>query len=249
VSPDEDPTRIICQRPYELAEGPEFYRQYVTRGDTSGVTAETRVGGAPSGTILPLTDAQINEVTATPPSRLPDARTYRAHGIETVLPANTVMVPADYFLGQIILSGLGDRPIYFAMTTQAYEELNLRPYLIRQGVALKLNDGPVMPDSTRGVYEVPPSGLTSIIGPYIDVPRTERLLSDVFVHRGGIPEEWGHWVDVATEGIPAYYGYSHLGMALVYESHGRSEDAQRHYVRGNQWLDLANRRFATASDP
>jgi hypothetical protein len=249
VSADDDRTRIICQRPYELTEGPEFYRQYVTRGDTSGVTADTRVSGAPTGTILPLTDSQINDVTNTPPSRLPEARTYRAHGIETILPANTVMVPADYFLAQIIQSGLGDRPIYFAMTTQAYEELNLRPYLIRQGVAMKLNDGPVVPDAARGVYEVPPSGLTSIIGPYIDMPRTERLLSEVFMHRGGIPGEWGQWVDVATEGIPAYYGYSHLGMALVYETNGRPEDAQRHYLRGNEWLDLANRRFTTANDP
>jgi hypothetical protein len=159
------------------------------------------------------------------------------------------MVPADFFMAQIIQSAMGDRPIYFAMTTQAYEELSLRPFLIRQGVALKLNDGPVQPDSARGIYEVPPSGLTGIIGPYIDMPRTEALLTDVFVHRGGIPGEWGHWVDVATEGIPAYYGYSHLGMALVYEQHGQVSDAQRHMLRGNQWLELANRRYNAANAP
>src|SRR5690606_24014742 len=113
------------------------------------------------------------------------------------------------------------------------------------GVALKLNDGPVEPDSARGIYAVPPSGLTGIIGPYIDMPRTETLLTDVFMHRGGIPEEWGHWVDMATEGIPAYYGYSHMGMALVYEAIGRPEEAQRHLLTGNQWIDLANARYNT----
>ena len=246
-SPAADPTRIICQRPYEPAQGPDVYRQYVTQGDQPGVSAALQQGGAPTESILPLSDAEILEVTNTPPFRLPQARTYRANGIETLLPENTVMVPADFFLAQIIQSAMGDRPIYFAMTTQAYEELNLRPYLIRQGVALKLNDGPVEPDPARGIHEVPPSGLTGIIGPYIDMPRTESLLSDIFIHRGGIPEDWGHWVDVATEGIPAYYGYSHMGMALVYETLGQTADAQRHMLRGNLWLDLANRRYAAAA--
>jgi hypothetical protein len=249
VSPDRDPTRIICQRPYDPAGGPDFYRPYVTQGDQPGVRVATREGGAPTGSILPLSDAEIADVTSTPPFRLPEARSFRAHNLETVLPQNTVMVPADFFMAQIIQSALDNRPIYFAMTTQAYEELNLRPYLIRQGVALKLNDGPVEPDSERGIYEVPSSGLTGIIGPYIDMPRTETLLTDVFMHRGGIPEEWGHWVDIATEGIPAYYGYSHMGMALVYEAHGRVNDAQRHMLRGNQWLDLANKRYTAASAP
>jgi hypothetical protein len=242
-SPAADPTRIICQRPYDAAAGPDFYRPFVTRGDQPGVSIAEREGGAPTTSILPLSDAEIEEVTNTPPFRLPQARTYRAGGIETMLPESTVMVPADFFLAQIIQTSMGDRPIYFAMTTQAYEELNLRPFLIRQGVALKLSNGPVEADSARGIYTVPPSGLTGIIGPYIDVPRTERLLSDVFIHRGGIPGEWGHWVDMATEGIPAYYGYSHMGMALVYESIGRPEEAQRHLATGNQWLDLANARY------
>ncbi|HEX6134325.1 MAG TPA: DUF2723 domain-containing protein [Longimicrobiales bacterium] len=248
VSPDQDPTRIICQRPYEPDEGPDFYRPYVTRGDTSGVTAEPRRAGAPTRSILPLTDQEIAEVTGTPPYLLPDARVFRAGSIEATLAGNTVMVPADIFMASIIQNGLGDRPIYFAMTTQAYEELNLRPYLIRQGVALKLNNGPVEPDSARGIYAVPPSPFTSVIGPYIDVPRTERLLSDVFIHRGGIPGEWGHWVDIATEGIPAYYGYSHRGMALVYDAMGRGQDAERHLMLSDQWLELANKRFFTASD-
>ncbi|MGH7465204.1 MAG: glycosyltransferase family 117 protein, partial [Longimicrobiales bacterium] len=71
VSPSEDPTRIICQRPYDVAAGPDFYRQYVTRGDTSGVTAEAAAGGAPTRSILPLSDSQVADVTNTAPYRLP----------------------------------------------------------------------------------------------------------------------------------------------------------------------------------
>jgi hypothetical protein len=127
------------------------------------------------------------------------------------------------------------------MTTQAYEELNLRNYLIRQGVAFKLNNGPVAADSARGIYAVP-AGETGLLGPFIDLPRTETLVSDVFVHRGGFPEEWNHWVDSATEGIPFYYAYTHYGLSLVYAQLGRQQAADEHYRRAEQFLRLGNRR-------
>ncbi|MEX1184052.1 MAG: DUF2723 domain-containing protein [Gemmatimonadota bacterium] len=244
VSPAEDPTRIICQRPYEIDDGPDFYRPLVMRGDEPGFTADGRpAGGAPTGSILPLTDAQIQDITNTPPYMTSHAQVFTAGGIEAVIPQETVMLPADIFMAQIIVSAVGDRPVYFAMTTQAYEELNLRPYLIRQGVALKLNEGPVAPDSARGIHPVPASQISALIGPWMDVPRTETLLTDVFIHRGGLPGEWGHWVDAATDGIPAYYGYSHLGLGYVYDAAGRSEDAQRHLDVGQEWLRLANLRY------
>jgi hypothetical protein len=241
VSAADDPTRIICQRPYRAEQGPDFYRPLVMGADAPLTGEPGR--GAPARSILPLTDDEINRVTATPPSYTREAQLFSAHGIETVIPANRIMVPADVFLAQIIHAGLDDRPIYFAMTTQAYENLNLRPFLIRQGVAMKLNRGPVEPDIGRGIYEVPPSQLTGIIGPYIDVPRTEALLTDVFMHRGGFPEQWGHWVDAATDGIPAYYGYSHAGLSYVYEVYGETEAANRHMRIAEQWLRLANQRY------
>jgi hypothetical protein len=155
------------------------------------------------------------------------------------------MLPSTIFLAQIV-NAIGDRPIYFAMTTQAYEELSLRPFLIRQGVALKLNNGPVEPDPARGIYEVPPSPIAGVIGPFIDLPRTEALLSDVFMHRGGLPQRWGHWADAATDAIPAYYGYSHMGLYSVYETVGEGDLAARHFEIGQEWLRLANQRYFAA---
>ena len=245
VSPLDDPTRIICQRPYEPEEGPEFYRQYVLGTDTSGVRVSEGPRGAPRNSILPLTDQQIEQVANTPPQLTSRAELFRAHNIETVIPEQSIMVPANIFMAQIIQS-LNDRPIYFAMTTQAYEDLHLRRFLIRQGVALKLNNGPVTPDPARGIYAVPESQITGIIGPYIDVPRTEKLLSEVFMHRGEFPHGWTHWVDSATDGIPAYYGYSHMGLAFVYDAIGEKESADRHMARAEQWLKLANQRYLLA---
>ena len=42
---------------------------------------------------------------------------------------------------------------------------------------------------------IPPSApLYPVSGPYVDVPRTELLLEEVFVYRGGIPRS-GRWPD------------------------------------------------------
>ena len=59
--------------------------------------------------------------------------------------------------------------------------------MIRQGVAFKVNNGPVQPDSARGLIPMPETG-SSLLGPYIDLPRTEKLVSEVFLHRGGFPD-------------------------------------------------------------
>jgi hypothetical protein len=191
---------------------------------------------------MPLSNAEILQIANTPPYLLQQGRAYSAGNITSNLPANSVIIPSDLFLGTIIQAAIGDRPIYFAMTTQAYEELSLRPYLVRQGVAFKLNNGPVVEDTVRGILSTPPSQIGSFTGPWIDLPRTEALVTDVFMHRGEFPEAWGHWVDSATEGIPFYYGYTHYGLAEVYASIGRTADSERHAAMANEFFRLGSAR-------
>jgi hypothetical protein len=241
VSADDDPTVIICQRQFrpELEAG--FYQEFVQR---EGALAALEPGRRPpTRTILPLSDDEIEAIASTPPYLTPQATSFGVHNIRTTIDRGRPIYPADLFLAQILEAALDDRPIYFAMTTAAYENLNLRPYLIRQGVALKLSNGPVQADAERGIFEVPPGQLAGILGPYLDVPRTEALLTDVFVHRGGFPDKWGHWVDAATDNIPSYYGYSHYGMALVYEMLGETERSSFHLARGEQWIRLGTQRY------
>jgi hypothetical protein len=64
----------------------------------------------------------------------------------------------------------------------------------------------------------------------------------VFVHRGGFPDEWGRWVDSATEGIPFYYAYTHFGLALVLERLGDTMQARIHADRGEAFLRLGGMR-------
>jgi hypothetical protein len=140
----------------------------------------------------------------------------------------------------MIQSAIGDRPVFYAMTTQAYDELRLRPYLIRQGVAFKLNNGPVEVDSARGIIPVPDTrGL--LMGDYINLPLTDTLVTDVFQFQGNFPD-WGHWVDSSTQGIPIYYGITEWGLMKVYEGLGDTAAMQRHGLRANEFLALGNRR-------
>jgi hypothetical protein len=245
VSPAVDQTRIICQRPYQAEDGPPEYAAIAQGGDSARVSAAPRpAGGPPTRTILPLSDADIQQVANTAPYQTADTQVFRAGGIESVVPAGTIIVPADIFLGSIVNSALDDRPIYFAMTTAAYENLKLYPYLVRQGVAYKLNNGPIQEDPARGIRRVPtellPQQLATLMGPFMDVPRTDRLLSEVFQHQGGFPDEWGHWVDSATDGIPAYYAYTHLGIAAVFQSMGDTAQSRKHQRQFDRFMRLAN---------
>ncbi|MGH7475156.1 MAG: glycosyltransferase family 117 protein [Longimicrobiales bacterium] len=222
--PAEHPDRIICQRPYD-GDGPTFYDAAARRG--------------PERSIIPLSAAEVDRIANTPPFATNEDLVFRAAALETSIPAATVMIPADIFMTAILTTAIGDRPIYYATTTQAYQELNLRPFLIRHGVAYKLNNGPVDPDAQPGVYALPDGPLATGLGPYIDLPRTDALLDEVYIHRSGLPDEWSHWVDDATQNIPVYYGYAHYVAAQVHALLGNQDQAERHARRAEVWLNLA----------
>ena len=239
--PLADPTTITCQRPFQAENEAELYADFIQPDASAAIQQQGPPGTfAPQKSIMPLSVEQIHQVVNTRPYLLEESLLFRAGNIETVLPQGEPMMPSDIFLAAMVTAAIDDRPIHFAMTTQAYEELGLRPYLIRQGLTYKLNNGVVQPDPARGIYRVPDSSVAPLVGPYIDVPRTERLLSEVFMHRGGFPLDWNRWVDSATNGIPLYYGYTHLGLGTVYDAAGDSAAANRHYQRGQDFLRVGS---------
>jgi hypothetical protein len=211
-NPYADSTRIICQRPYDTQRGPKVY---------TDALAKTPGRQLPTRSILPLDDSQITQIAMTPPFRTAENQLFKVGNIETTIEQGEVMLPADMFLGYIVSNSLEDRPIYFASTTQAYDELRLGGYILRQGVAYKLMNGPITPDSANGIVPMP-SELQGIAGPFLDVKRTQELLQNVFVHHEGFPDRWTTWVDIATQQIPLYYGYTHLALAQGYAIMGDS---------------------------
>jgi hypothetical protein len=80
------------------------------------------------------------------------------------------------------------------------------------------------------------SAYAPVIGEWVDVERTRTLLEDVFIHRGGLPDEWTHWPDLATIGIPSYYGWAYLALAQA-AMQTQDEEALAHYQdRAETWL-------------
>ena len=150
-------------------------------------------------------------------------------------------------MADMIRQSIEDRPVYFAMTTAAFEELRLRPYLIRQGVAYKLNNGPVVADSANGLWAVD-ARLAGTIGPFLDVARTDSLVNHVFQFQGGFPDKWTHWVDSATEGIPFYYGYTYYGLANAYAAWGEPAKAEANMSRTEAFLKLGSAREEAAGN-
>jgi hypothetical protein len=219
----EDPTRIICQRTFEPERAPEVYAPLAT---------------LPTRTILPLTDAQIEQATLGA-MQLPEDFPFQARGMETVIPRGTVIAPADQFILLMIREVWGDRPIYFAATTNAHRKLGLHPFVARQGVAYKLID-PATEADMAGLVPMPQDHpFSQVFGAYLDVERTQHLLWERFVYRDLMHRP--RWPDDATRGIPTYYAYAHVTLGQARTMLGDQAAAQQNMQRAEEWMGLAER--------
>ena len=117
--------------------------------------------------------------------------------------------------------------------------MGLDPYLVRQGLAFKLNDGPLSEEQhPEGAVQMARSPYISVIGDWVDVPRTRTLLDDVFVQHTGIPDEWRHWPDQSTIGIPNYYGWAYLALMQAAMQRGDEQASGRYQDRAERWMAL-----------
>lgn len=237
-SPEQDRTRIICQRPYRPEQGPEIYAELV------------RERGRPTRSAIGLSEEGIDSVIAAyhdPAGRrqflIDQPLTLSAADIQFTVPAPQpwLLTPSDYFLLHIVQNSLGDRPIYFSTTTDAHGPVGLRPFTIRQGLAFKLADRPIDPEEWEGLVPMPEGPAFRVTGPYVDLPRTNLMLEEVFVHAEGFPEDWAFWPDRPTQSIPAYYAWTHYSAAQAHEVLEEQEEVDRHMARADVWRDLAQR--------
>ena len=88
------------------------------------------------------------------------------------------------------------------------------------------------------VHRLEPSPYSSVTGDWIDVERTRTLLADVFIHREGLPHDWDHWPDIATLGIPNYYGWVYLALGQAAYQAGDSTSFEEYQAAAQAWLDL-----------
>ncbi|MBI4540126.1 MAG: DUF2723 domain-containing protein [Gemmatimonadetes bacterium] len=239
ADPRRDPTRILCQRPYETEGVPAVYTYDPAPADTAGraTLLLQEPLRAPSRPILPFDDATIDRVAFGGLYPVREPMSYQAGAVMATISPGVILQPWHYFAIAIIRNSLGDRPIYFASTTNAYEPLGLEPQLLRQGLAFKLHNGSFY-TVPPGAVRLPASPLTPIVGNWLDAERTEKLIWNVFVHRGGIPDRWSFWPDRPTQGIPNYYAWTHYALAQAALESGEQETANRNVERAEAWLRL-----------
>jgi hypothetical protein len=217
-----DRTRILCQREFRAEGAVTIYpeRPY------------------PTASILPLTDEEIASVTGWGFTQLPQDVVFEARGMRVPLAAGTVLPAADQFILSIIRNTWGDRPVYFAMTTNAHQNLGLGPHVARNGLAFRLVTAEEVAE--EGLVPMPQDDAwASLFGAYLDVERTRRLLWQEFIYRD-LPDR-SHWVDDATRGIPSYYGYSHIALAQAEQALGNEDEVNRNLDRADQWIGLSSR--------
>ena len=241
----DDRTTIVCQRAYVPPLGTDLYATSDGARDSARVANPSDAPGTrrPRHSILELTDEQIDTTSRT--AFISPGATYRAGNVVTEIPRGSEIMPADIFLAQIITSSIDDRPIFFASTTNGYASLGLQHHLVQRGAAFKLVNGAVAADPVRGIYDLPIGG--GFTPHFIDAPATEQLLTQVFVHHPGFPDEWGHFTDVATQDIPMLYAQPLQFLAYTYAMRGDSVKAQKLADESERFRRLSNVRAREAA--
>ena len=186
-----------------------------------------------------FTDEAI-ERTASQLAPVDSIQTVSLGPISGVIVGQRGLAPWQVFALWAIRNSIGDRPIYFASSGRAPNDLGVRRYVIRQGLAFRLWPGDplelagsgVIPNQTFDAY-------TGVVGPWVDVERTRTLAYDVFIHRSGLPE-WTEWKDKSTIGIPNYYSWVYRALLVHAEPAGDQEAAEEYRAHAEAWARLGD---------
>jgi len=121
----------------------------------------------------------------------------------------------------LIRDNLGQRPIYFSWSDGGYPDqtLGLSPYLLSQGFVRKLLPQPAAAVGDSVV-------LTPGLG-YLDLPRTEKLLWDVYHWPAATRDRPRGWVDQPSGSILQLYAVVYNGAARAFAEAGDSALAAR----------------------
>ncbi|HZD06368.1 MAG TPA: DUF2723 domain-containing protein, partial [Longimicrobiales bacterium] len=238
VSAGEHSTRIVCQRAYQ--PGPRA--AYTARPDTLAPGMVPLVMPKPlhrpRRPIMELDDATIDRVgrTFVP---VEEDQAVQLGPIRPVIPGGQYLSPWQQYALAIVDTAFADgRPVYWSSSGNRAGSLGLGPYLVRQGLAFKVNGGPLPGAADPGVAGLPAEEpAVALTGRWVDVPRTGALMDEVFVHRNGIPW-WDHWPDAASAGIPNYYAWGYYALFLAARMVGDEKEGERYLELGNAWASL-----------
>jgi len=234
--PSDDPTLIICQRPYTAENTPSAYVGSAGEAGDKTPIVLGRPITPPTKSIIPLTDEQIVDATINYPTIREEMRIPLGNLVATIA-GGQYLPPWKQFALNILNQSLDERPIYFASSGNNASELGLDPYLIREGLAFRVNNGPPSQQGP-GIVRLDQSPFTPVTGDFLNVERTRELFEQVFIHRTGLPDEWDHWPDLATVGIPSYYAWGYLALAQAAVQDEDREALDYYQARAEAWSRL-----------
>ncbi|HEX9729576.1 MAG TPA: DUF2723 domain-containing protein [Gemmatimonadales bacterium] len=145
---------------------------------------------------------------------------------------------ADLITLQLIQHNLGKRPVYFARTTgPTGDQLGLAPYLLSQGFARLLM--PALIEGGPGRYAIAGFG-------WLDLPRTETLLFDVYHPESAARERPRGWTDQPSENILSIYYITYATYTGLIQQVGDSATADQQRLAGLA-TDLSARMLGSLS--
>jgi hypothetical protein len=230
--PTSDPTLIICQRPFEPDKAIPLYRDMEWE--------------KPTKPIIQATDAELQSIPdCYPRDEVGQCRLFAdtmaiqfTEEVTGFVPRGDNLYRNDILVARIIQTSAGDRPIYFASTTGTYEQFNVQPWLIRQGVAFKFSPVDVQPTST--IVPQPPQARirgNRFLPFWVDVERTAALLDKYYVYRD--ITDWSFWPDLSTTGIPLQYAQGYFALANAYAVLNQPALTDAAAARASEFSDVA----------
>lgn len=234
----DDPTRIVCQRSYQTHDVAAVYTHDPDTAAAGQVTlAIDAPVRSPTRPILALDDDTLRQVAGSIVP-LEQGRRFTFGEVETVLPQDTVLYPMHQFMLAILASTAGDRPVYFSSTANVGDWLGVDSHLVREGFAYRLAGSLSPAAPPPGLVSLPAdSPLTRVTGRWVDVPRTRRLIDEVFLRRDGLPD-WDHWPDMAAAGFPLYWAWTHYALAQAAYLTGDRAESERQVRQAEAWASL-----------
>jgi hypothetical protein len=161
----------------------------------------------PTGKLMSFTDAQLDNLQQF--YILDQKRVAHLGSVDVTLDPQMLGKPyverADVIVLQVIKDQLGKRPIYFSRTVGLYaDQFGLTARLEGHGFARVMREKELAPsDSIKPIQSLG----------YTNVPRTTRLLFDVYHADAAARLRPRGWVDKPSEGILDLYGLTYFTMA------------------------------------
>jgi hypothetical protein len=194
------------------------------RPEESGVplTDSARVNdrpmwSAPTEPVFSLTEAQLDSLPEA--MQVPAAGGVAFDSLRIDFGQDVLMLQdlATIFL---IRDNLGKRPVFFSWSDGGYPDqtLGLSPYLVSQGFVRKLMPKPVVANDS--IVLNPSLG-------YMNLPRTEKLLWDVYHWRSAARDRPRGWVDQPSGSILQLYAVVYGGASKSFAAAGRPALAAR----------------------